>query len=120
MTPKGSNPVVHLELRTPNSARACRFYTELFSWRVETARLSGASYLGFDPGCGIRAGVVEMETQSPAWLPYVEVAELSDAIERARGLGAAVALEPREGVAGWRGIIVAPGGERLALWQSKT
>jgi hypothetical protein len=34
---------------------------------------------------------------SPVWLPYVEVADVREATERARVLGATVALEPREG-----------------------
>jgi predicted enzyme related to lactoylglutathione lyase len=40
-------------------------------------------------------------------------------IERARALGAAVMLEPREGPVGWRSILAAPSGARIALWQSK-
>jgi predicted enzyme related to lactoylglutathione lyase len=39
--------------------------------------------------------------------------------ERARRLGAAVALEPREGPVGWRSILAVPSGARIALWQPK-
>ena len=28
-----TNPVVHLELHTPNLGRACAFYDELLGWR---------------------------------------------------------------------------------------
>jgi predicted enzyme related to lactoylglutathione lyase len=42
-----------------------------------------------------------------------------DVIERARALGAAVILEPREGPIGWRSILTVPSGARIALWQSK-
>src|ERR671920_665823 len=46
------------------------------------------------------------------WLPYVEVADVGEATERARALGAAVVLEPREGPAGWRSVVAAaPAGE---------
>jgi predicted enzyme related to lactoylglutathione lyase len=53
------------------------------------------------------------------WLPYVEVADLMEMIERARALGAAVVLEPREGPVGWRSILAVPSGARIAFWQSK-
>ena len=42
-----------------------------------------------------------------------------DVIERARALGAAAILEPREGPTGWRSILAVPSGARIALWQSK-
>jgi hypothetical protein len=38
---------------------------------------------------------------------------------RARGLGAAVVREPREGSVGWRSILDVPSGARIALWQPK-
>jgi hypothetical protein len=34
-------------------------------------------------------------------------------------LGAAVLLEPREGPAGWRSVVAAPGAGELALWQPR-
>jgi predicted enzyme related to lactoylglutathione lyase len=70
-------------------------------------------------GNGLGGGVVECETHRPLWLPYVEVAEISGATERARELGASVLLEPREGPAGWRSVVVAPAGGEIAFWQSK-
>jgi predicted enzyme related to lactoylglutathione lyase len=39
--------------------------------------------------------------------------------ERARELGAAVLLEPREGPAGWRSVVAAPASGELAFWQPK-
>ena len=52
-------------------------------------------------------------------LPYVEVADVGEATERARDLGATVLLEPREGPAGWRGVVAAPAAGELAFWQPK-
>jgi predicted enzyme related to lactoylglutathione lyase len=68
---------------------------------------------------GIQGGVVEREDERPAWLPYVEVSDVATATERARLLGAAVVLEPREGPAGWRSVLAAPAGAEIALWQPK-
>jgi predicted enzyme related to lactoylglutathione lyase len=52
-------------------------------------------------------------------LPYVEVAAVAEVTERARQLGATVALGPREGPAGWRSVITGPAGGELAFWQGK-
>ena len=68
------NPVVHLELRTPNLARACAFYTQLFAWRAETLHVASVSYMAIGLG-QIDGGVVEDDARAPLWLPYVEVPE---------------------------------------------
>ena len=77
------------------------------------------SYLALELGGGLGGGVVECETRRPLWLPYVEVAEISEVTERARLLGASVLLEPREGPAGWRSVVAAPAGAEVAFWQPK-
>jgi predicted enzyme related to lactoylglutathione lyase len=114
-----ANPVVHLELRTANLPRACAFYTELLGWKAETVHAGPGSYLALELAHGIGGGVVEREGAAAGWLPYVEVTEIAEATERGRALGAAVVLEPREGPAGWRGILAVPDGAEVALWQPK-
>ena len=118
-TPALMSPVVHLELHTGNLPGACAFYTQLFGWRAETIDACCGSYLALDLGNGIEGGVVECETQRPLWLPYVEVADLAEATERARLLGASVLLEPREGPAGWRSVVAERAGAEVGLWQPK-
>jgi predicted enzyme related to lactoylglutathione lyase len=118
MTP-ATNPVVHLELHTGNLPRACAFYMQLLGWRAETIEMPCGSYLALEPGGGLGGGVVECETKRPLWLPYVEVADVAEATEHARALGASVPLEPPEGPAGWRSVIGAPAGAEVALWQPK-
>jgi len=119
MSPASRNPVVHLELRTGNLARAYAFYARLFGWRAQTIHLGSGSYLGLELGTRIEGGVVECEIALAQWLPYVEVAEIHDATERAVLLGAGVILEPREGPAGWRSVVEAPAAGEIALWQPK-
>ena len=114
------NPVIHLELHTGNLGRACAFYTRLFRWRAETIHSGSGSYLTLDPGDRVGGGVVECDTSHPVWLPYVEVADVRETIDQARLLGASVALEPREGPAGWRSVLDVPAGGEIAVWQPKT
>jgi predicted enzyme related to lactoylglutathione lyase len=70
-------------------------------------------------GGGFGGGIVECGTRRPLWLPYVEVADVAGVTDRARGLGASVLLEPREGPAGWRSVVAAPAAGEIAFWQPK-
>jgi len=114
-----ANPVVHLELRTANLARACALYLELFDWRVEALPAGPGCYHAVALAHGIQGGVVERDGGAPLWLPYVEVADVTEATERARRLGAVVELAPREGPAGWRSVLWSEAGGEVALWQPK-
>jgi predicted enzyme related to lactoylglutathione lyase len=116
---RARNPIVHLELHTQNLPRALGFYTELFGWQASVLELGDASYRVLELGERIEGGVVEHETEQAFWLPYARVEEICSATERARQLGAHVALEPREGPAGWRSIVSSPAAGTVALWQPK-
>jgi uncharacterized protein len=115
-----THPVVHLELHTGNLSRACAFYTRLFGWRAERVAVGESSYLALGLGREFEGGVVESDTERSLWLPYVEVDDIERATAQARELGGGVALEPREGPAGWRAVIAAPAGAGVALWQPKS
>ena len=116
-----TKPVVHLELHTGDLQGARSFYSGLCGWRPEeiTVRGSSGSYLALEMGGALGGGIVECEARRPIWLPYVEVADVTEATQRARQLGATVLLEPREGPAGWRGVVAAPAAGELAFWQAK-
>ena len=113
-----TNPVVHLELHTPNLGRACAFYDGLLGWRPQRVRLTDAAYQSLDLGA-VSGGVVECGTERALWLPYVEVGSVSEATEHAAALGGSVMLSPREGPAGWRSVVTTPDGGEIALWQTK-
>jgi predicted enzyme related to lactoylglutathione lyase len=119
MMPRRATPVVHLELHTDDRLRARAFYAELCGWPSARIECRHGSYLALELGRGLGGGIVECETKRPLWLPYVEVAELGQATDRARELDAAVLLEPREGPAGWRSVVATPAGGEIALWQPK-
>lgn len=112
-------PVVHVELHTGDLPDAQAFLAGLCGWRAERIHAGGGSYLALDTGAGPGGGIVECGTERALWLPYVEVADVRAATDRARGLGACVPLEPREGPAGWRSVVRSAAGGELALWQPK-
>ena len=115
-----AKPVVHLELHTGDLPRARAFYAELCGWRPERIDAGGGTYWALELGGGLGGGgIVECETERPLWLPYVEVAEIAEATERAHLLGASVLLEPREGPAGWRSVVAEAGAGEIAFWQPK-
>ena len=113
------NPVVHLQLETGNLPRACAFYTQLLGWRAEVVRVEAGSYVALHLSGDLDGGVVECDTRHPQWIPYVEVSDVEVFSASAQAQGAAVVLEPRECATGWRSVLLAPSGEKLALWQRK-
>jgi predicted enzyme related to lactoylglutathione lyase len=119
MTAEPSKRVVHLELHTGDLTCAGDFYAQACGWCQERIDVGSGSYVALGLGGELGGGIVECKTRRPLWLPYVEVAEIAEATERASGLGAAVLLEPREGPAGWRSVVAAPAGGELAFWQRK-
>ena len=113
------NPIVHLELHTGDLPGAGAFYAQLLSWLPERIDAGRGSYLMLQLGGGVGGGIVECGTRRPCWLPYVEVDRVDEVTDRARGLGASVLLEPREGPAGWRSVVATPSGGEIAFWQPK-
>ncbi|MGH2980685.1 MAG: VOC family protein [Solirubrobacterales bacterium] len=113
------NSVVHLELHTGDLGCARAFYAQLCGWHPQRIDCGSGPYLALELGAGLGGGMVECATKRPLWLPYVEVAEIGKATERARLLGARVLLEPREGATGWRSVVAAPAGAEVAFWQPK-
>ena len=111
--------LVHLELHTPNLARACAFYDALLGWRPERITAADAHYHSVDLGSSVGGGVVECGTDRAVWLPYVEVESAAAATVQAIALGASLTLAPREGPAGWRSVVNTAAGGEIAFWQPK-
>ena len=111
--------VVHLELHTGDRTEAEALYGAVCGWTPETVEQGPKAYRAIDLGRGLGGGIVECEARRSLWLPYVEVARIEEATERARERGARILLEPSEGPAGWRSVIATRAGAELALWQQK-
>ena len=114
-----THPVVHLELHTGDLERAREVLSRLCGWRPERIEAAGGGYQALELGGGLDGGIVECGARRPLWLPYVEVPDIREATERARTLGAAVLLEPREGPAGWRSVVAIPAAGEIAFWEAK-
>jgi predicted enzyme related to lactoylglutathione lyase len=110
---------VHLELHTGDLPEARALYAELCGWCPRWIETRAGSYLSVELGGGLGGGIVESGLRRPRWLPYVEVRDVAEVTDRARGLGASVILEPREGPAGWRSAVVTRSGGEIAFWQPK-
>lgn len=112
-------PVVHLELHTGDLNGAREFFTRACAWRPELVTVPNGSYVALEMGGEVGGGIVQCAARRPLWLPYVEVADIREATDHARALGAAVTLEPREGPAGWRSVVAEPAAGEIAFWQRK-
>ena len=119
MRSPAASPLVHLELHTSEPRRARAFYAGVCGWRAVRIGGGGHGYEALGLGADVEGGIVECAAPRAIWLPYVEVTDVAAATERARELGAAVPLEPREGPAGWRSVVGAPGVGELGLWQPR-
>jgi predicted enzyme related to lactoylglutathione lyase len=91
-------------LSSPGACELTGFYTQLFGWQVRTG---GAFVLGERTVAQVRAG-------QGGWLPYLTVAALPAAVERARAAGSTVAAVPQD-PSGLSAVIVDPTGTPLGL-----
>lgn len=115
----GPRRVVHLELHTGDQVRAGAFHAELLQCQPALVQGGSGCYLALNLGPAVGGEIIECQTRLPLRLPYAEVERIGDATERARRLGAAVLLEPREGPSGWRSVMSSPVAGEMALWEPK-
>jgi uncharacterized protein len=114
------NPFAYTELHTRNPSAAKEFYRRLFDWRMEDAATPNGAYTEIDPGEGLRAGLkLGADADAPSyWLPYIGVADVAAATERAKKLGGRPVRElvtvPNEGRFS---IFADPSGALFGLWE---
>jgi uncharacterized protein len=88
------NPVVHFEILGTDGSQLIDFYRDVFGWPLQNTPLPGwPSYAIMQPDEGI-GGAVGSADAAPngAVVVYVEVDDLDEALKRALGRGASVAL----------------------------
>ena len=114
-----ANPFVHLELSTPNVAKAKEFYGKLFNWTITDNDMGGGMvYSMFKPDNGPGGGMFTMPGSPTGWLAYVGVDDINAATEKAVSLGATIHKGPMEiPHIGWMTILGDPTGATIALFQ---
>lgn len=117
-----ANPFVHLELSTPDSAKAKAFYTELFGWSFADNDMGGGMiYSTFKPDSGPGGGLFTMPEMPPMWLAYVGVDDINTATNKAKSLGATIHKGPHDiPNVGSFTILTDPTGATIALFQPKS
>jgi len=114
-----ANPFVHLELNTPDLAKAKDFYGKLFGWTFNDFDMGvHGTYSLFKPDSGPGGGMMSMKEAPTAWLSYVGVDDIRAATDKAKSLGATILRDsipvPNEGIFS---ILADPTGAMIALWQ---
>ena len=120
--------VSHFEIYADDPEALSQFYTKLFDWSVEL--VPGMDYRFIktvetgaagptQPG-GINGGMITrpQDYDGNAFVNYVNVENLDQAVERGKGLGAKV-MKPRTAVPGmgWFAMLLDPQGNGFAVWQ---
>jgi uncharacterized protein len=115
-----SNPFVHLELNTPDLAKAKEFYSALFGWTFTDMPMPMGMYSTFKPDTGPGGGVMSLSDAPTGWLAYVGVDDISASTKKAKSLGAQVQVDSIEiPNVGWFSVLLDPTGARIALFQPK-
>lgn len=115
-----SNPFVHLELNTPDLAKAKAFYSALFGWSFIDNPMPMGVYSTFKPESGPGGGAYTMPNAPTGWLAYVGVDDIQAATKKAKSLGAQVQIDSVEiPDVGRFSVLVDPTGAKIALFQSK-
>ena len=116
-----SNPFVHLELSTPDAAKAKAFYSSLFGWEFTDNDMGPSGvYSTFKPSSGPGGGLFSMPGMPTFWLAYVGVDDINAATDKAKSLGATIHKGPLEiPNIGWMTIFADPTGATIALFQPK-
>ncbi len=112
---------VHHELNTSNPAAAKKFYKGLFGWTFQDMKMpDGSVYSMFKTGEDEGGGIQKhpMPGAPSAWLQYVGVASVKQAMAKAVKLGAKVIIDfmpiPPHGALG---IFEDPTGAVCAVWE---
>lgn len=115
------NPFVHIELTTDNLGKAKEFYGKLFSWSLEDAQMPGGTYTMLKAEGGPGGGM--MGKPSPeiptAWLPYVQVDSVDDAVAKAKQLGGKV-MKDKTAIPemGAFAVLLDPTGAAIGVWEN--
>lgn len=112
------NPFVHLDLAADDVEGAKQFYGKIFDWKFQDFPEMKWTGIGVGKGVGGGMGPKNMPGQPTAWTAYVEVADVSSTMAKARDAGATVYVERQEipGM-GVLGVFADPQGAVIGVWE---
>ncbi|HEY4361581.1 MAG TPA: VOC family protein [Bryobacteraceae bacterium] len=116
-----ANPFVHLELSSTDLDKSKAFYSKLFDWKLNDVPMGDMDYTMIQIGAGPGGGMMKqmMPGAPSAWLAYVEVADIKEATQKAKSLGATIVRDVTAVTdMGWLSILSDPAGAMLGLWQT--
>jgi uncharacterized protein len=116
------NPFVHIELMSTDAGKAKAFYGKLFDWNLEDMPMGDMTYTMIKVGEGTVGGLMKnpIPGAPSMWVPYVDVADLKAATDKAKSLGGTVMKEKTEvGGHGSFTIVSDPAGGMIGLWETK-
>lgn len=114
--------ITYIEFPADDTARASRFYSELFGWKLtEWPEFPG--YFVFSTGPTVSAGGAIGERGKSVGdrvRVYIEVDSIGDLVGRAPALGGKV-ITPRTEIVGqgWYGVILDSEGSELGLYEGR-
>jgi uncharacterized protein len=114
------NDFCHMELNTDDLGRAKKFYSTIFSWKMEDQETGpGQMYTMIQPGSGPGGGMMlkPMPEAPNMWMVYVQVENIDETLAKVTRTGGKVIM-PRTpiGAMGHIGVIQDPSGAHLGIW----
>jgi predicted enzyme related to lactoylglutathione lyase len=112
------------ELATKDSAAAKKFYGELLGWNFVDHSTGDMKYTMIQKGDNHFAGIWEIPEDKaeipPHWMPYINIQNLDDTVNKAQQLGASIKVPQTEVPEYGRfALITDPTGAHIAFWESK-
>jgi len=117
------NALCWADLSTPDPARAQKFYSDVFGWRLDKSERDNSGYMHIKNGEQHIGGILPVahrDPKSPAhWLIYIQVADVDAAVAKAKQLGGKTLMPPQsiEGVGTWS-VLADPQGAVFSVFKS--
>jgi uncharacterized protein len=109
--------VGHFEIPADDADRLRNFYSSLFGWQFEKARITPGYWM--IKNAGISGGL--MKKEHPEQMPsmYISVESIDEYINKAQELGAKIVKNKQEVDDGFYAVMEDPQGNTFGIWQGK-
>jgi predicted enzyme related to lactoylglutathione lyase len=115
-----ANEICYVRLTTSDREDAKDFYDSLFSgWSFGSSFTSGGrTFIPWDGGTGPGGDIVNKENPEPlAWMPFVKVEDVDDALSDAKNLGGSVEIDKTQFEDAYYAVIKDPTGALIGVWE---